>query len=40
VKEEIIEKADRILNIKQDFDKGLYGNGKSGELILEKLKNY
>jgi len=40
VKEEIIEKADRILNIKQDFDKELYGNGKSGELILEKLKNY
>lgn len=39
-KTEIVEKANKILNTKQDFETILYGNGKAGELILEKLKNY
>lgn len=39
-KEEIIEKSKKILDIKKDFSKELYGDGKAGELILEKLKMY
>lgn len=39
-KNEILEKSNRILDIRQNFDQELYGNGKAGELILEKLKNY
>lgn len=40
VKIEIVEKADMILHIEQNYDKKLYGDGKAGELILEQLKNY
>lgn len=39
-KSEIVEKATAILKTKQDFETILYGDGKAGELILEKLKNY
>lgn len=39
-KTEIVAKANEILNTKQDFETVLYGDGKAGELILEKLKNY
>lgn len=39
-KTEILEKVNEILDTTQNFETILYGDGKAGELILEKLKNY
>ncbi len=38
--DEILEKAEKIQKLDVSFDKELYGNGNTAELIIKELKNY